>query len=463
MIESGKAPFESILVWKSDRLFRNTFTAATFREMLRRKGIKLISITEPQSDGPYNMLINSVLDALAEIYSLQLAENTLRGQKETARRGYVAGGRPPYGFKDKRVLVEGSEKTVREAEPEATEVVRYIFEAVGGGISHAEVARTLEKRNIPSPSGNKEWKVNSIHYILYHNQPAYLGKLIFNREDNSREGVKYKDASEWIVVDNAWPAIITQEMADKVNLLRRKNKMGRKPVNGDEPYLLSGLVKCGICGSPMHGSKASNRARKAVLRYYRCNGSDCSGKQIRKETLENLIIEDILKNYLTPAMVKDMWTSCQRQLEKDAKNNAKRLKTLASGIAALEKKRDNLLAAIENGMNLPDLRERLVTIRRELEGYMSEQKQVASYADRMTMPKLSAGAFAELRKIIIERINSGDSESRKRTIANVVCEVLVHEKNIEIQYAWNPTKNDVSEETSCIRLVDCEGLEPTTR
>jgi hypothetical protein len=127
--------------------------------------------------------------------------------------------------------------------------------------------------------------------MLYHNQPAYLGKLIFNREDNKREGVKYKDPSEWVVVENAWEPIITLEVAEKVNARRHPGqKKGRTPARGDEPYFLSGLVKCGICGAPMCGSKASNRARKAVLRYYRCNAKNCTGKQIRKEKLEDIVI-----------------------------------------------------------------------------------------------------------------------------------------------------------------------------
>ena len=74
-------------LWKYDRIARSVITAATFREMLKRRGIKLISLTEPPVDGPHSIIINSVLDAMAELYSLQLAENTLRGQKETARRG----------------------------------------------------------------------------------------------------------------------------------------------------------------------------------------------------------------------------------------------------------------------------------------------------------------------------------------------------------------------------------------
>jgi site-specific DNA recombinase len=456
--ESGKAEFESILVWKFDRLFRNTFTAVTFREMLRRKGIKLVSITEPQTDGPYNMLINSVLDALSEIYSLQLAENTLRGQKETARRGYVASGRPPYGFRDKKVVVEGSEKTVREPDPEAADVVRYIFESVGDGVSHGEVARTLTKRNIPSPHGG-EWKVNSLHYMLYHNQPAYLGNLIFNREDNAREGVKYKDPSEWIVVENAWEPIITPEMAEKVNARRRITKGGRTPVPSDTPYLLSGLVKCGLCGAPMCGSKASNRARKAVLRYYRCNGSGCSGRQIRKETLEKLVIDDIVESYLTPKMVHEMWDGYQKQIEKDEKENAKRLKAITAAIATLEKKRDNVMAAIENGLDLPELRDRLVAIRRELEIHKAEKDQIASHEKHYTALPLSPNEIADLRERLVDGMKTGNSESRQGIIGNVVCGVSVGDKTVEIHYAWNPDKNDVPERTSCKLLVDCEGTE----
>jgi hypothetical protein len=351
---------------------------------------------------------------------------------------------------------------VREPDPEKAEIVRYIFESAGDGVSHGEITRTLAKRNIPAPNGGV-WKINTIHYMLYHNQPAYLGNLIFNREDNTREGIKYKDKSEWIIVENAWTPIITQEMADKVNARRRPSKKtGRAPVHGDSPYLLSGLVTCGICGSPMCGSKASNRARKKVLRYYRCNGRQCDNRQIRKETLEKIVVEDLLENYLTPKMVGEMWDGYQKQIEQDAEEEAKRLKTLTSAVTTLEKKRDNLLAAIENGMDLPELRDRLAAIRSEMERYNVEKKQITAKQEKQiryeSLP-LSQDEIAGLREAIIVGLKEGNVAAQQRIIENVVCGVSIHEKTIEVRYAWNPVKNDVPERTSCIPLMDCEGTD----
>ena len=98
LADSGKAHWKVMLAWKYDSMARNTFTAATFREMLRRRNIELISITEPNAEGAYAILINSVLDSIAEIYSICLAEDVIREQKENAWQSFISGRKPLYGL-----------------------------------------------------------------------------------------------------------------------------------------------------------------------------------------------------------------------------------------------------------------------------------------------------------------------------------------------------------------------------
>ena len=102
MIEEGgkpKAPFDVILVWKFSRFTRKREHAVAFKSMLRRKGIRVVSITEQAEDNATGRLLEGIIESVDEFYSENLAQEVTRGMREAASRGFWMTTYAPYGYK----------------------------------------------------------------------------------------------------------------------------------------------------------------------------------------------------------------------------------------------------------------------------------------------------------------------------------------------------------------------------
>ena len=144
MIEEGRqnnAPFKEILVWKFSRFTRKREHAVAFKSMLRRRGIKVTSITEHADDTPTGKLLEAIIESVDEFYSENLAQEVRRGLRESASRGFWVSARPPYGYK--RVHVQDGAKTRPRLEmvPGAASAVERIFDLAESGRSILDIAR----------------------------------------------------------------------------------------------------------------------------------------------------------------------------------------------------------------------------------------------------------------------------------------------------------------------------------
>lgn len=436
--DQKQPPFQAILVWKFDRIARNVMTAATFREMLKRRGVKLISLTEPSIDGPHSIIINSVLDAMAELYSLQLAENTLRGQKVNARMGLSSGGRPPYGLMPMKIDLEsGVQKTQWKVDPATAPTVRRIYEMYVDGMGYKKIAQTLTEEGVPSPRGGP-WNANSLVYILHHNQPAYTGRLIFNREDNKNPGKKYKDKKEWIVREAAWEPIVPEELAEAARL-RRKNVHMPLRTAGNNIFMLSGMVYCS-CGAPMVGSTSSGR--KQAYTYYRCTAqtmkgqSVCDAPQIRKDELEELILKDIRDNFFDLESMRKMEAEALASLIDSRERVDTDKKTTLADLRDLRSRRDNIYKAIESsgGLSTPGLLQRLNGIEKEIAAREAHLKELETQAK--TEPRRSTDdELLNFAGILKESLT--DSDGAAGLIKQIVHRVDVSAETVDVIYVWN--------------------------
>ena len=165
--EAGKsnAPFREILVWKFSRFTRKREHAVAFKSMLRRKGVRVVSITEHADDTPTGKLMEAIIESVDEFYSENLAEEVKRGMREAASRGYWMGSRTPYGYN--RVMVpDGAKKRpTLELDPDAAQVVRRIFDLAEAGTGMLKITSTLNGEGVASPTG-RLWSKNGVHFIL---------------------------------------------------------------------------------------------------------------------------------------------------------------------------------------------------------------------------------------------------------------------------------------------------------
>ena len=90
-----EAPFQEILVWKFSRFTRKREHAVAFKSMLRRRGVRVVSITEQADDTPTGKLLQALIESVDEFYSENLAQEVTRGMREAASRGFWAPPSPP--------------------------------------------------------------------------------------------------------------------------------------------------------------------------------------------------------------------------------------------------------------------------------------------------------------------------------------------------------------------------------
>ncbi|MXZ91319.1 MAG: recombinase family protein, partial [Chloroflexi bacterium] len=144
MIEEGgkaSAPFPIILVWKFSRFTRKREHAVAFKSMLRRKGIRVVSITEHADDSPTGKLMEAIIESVDEFYSENLAQEVVRGMRESASRGYFLASRAPFGYKRVKVSDGTKERPTLEIDADAAPVVKEIFESSRRGNGLKEICK----------------------------------------------------------------------------------------------------------------------------------------------------------------------------------------------------------------------------------------------------------------------------------------------------------------------------------
>ena len=90
--------FSVVLVWKFSRFARNRKDAVVFKSLLKRYGVRVISINELATDTPTGRLMEVLIETLDEFFSANLAQDTLRGMRESASRGFFLSSRAPFGY-----------------------------------------------------------------------------------------------------------------------------------------------------------------------------------------------------------------------------------------------------------------------------------------------------------------------------------------------------------------------------
>ena len=239
--------FDAVIVHKLDRFSRDRYDSAFYKRQLKKNGVRLISVLEPLDDSPESIILESVLEGMAEYYSRNLAREVMKGMKETALQCKHTGGRPPLGYD------VANDKTYIINEHEAR-IVRTIFEMYAAGKGYSEIIHVLNSQGYKTQTGRPFGK-NSIHDILKNEK--YRGVYIFNRSaskiNGKRNHHKSKNEDEIIRIEGGMPRIISDEIWEAVQKRMEKNKKGAN--SAKEIYLLSGLIYCGKCGDAMTGTR----------------------------------------------------------------------------------------------------------------------------------------------------------------------------------------------------------------
>ena len=336
--------FKSMLVWKFSRFTRKREHAVAFKSLLRRKGVRVVSITEQADDTPTGKLLEGIIESVDEFYSENLAQEVLRGMRESASRGFWIGSRKPYGYN--RVMVQDGAKKrpTLELDPDTSPVVERIFDMAQAGKGMLPIAETLNDEGVASPAG-KLWSKNTVHFILKNE--VYTGTLIW--------GAKSKDKAEPVRVEKAFPAIVSKTRFRRVNsLMRSRAPKIAHPRRVASSYLLSGLVKCKACNRALSGQDA----KSGQFSYYVCQsimkrGKDaCKTPRLNARRFEEMVVGKIRSNVLTDGNIRALVKVVDEQMDGVAQEQRTKLETIEDELEDVKRKLGRIWHFIETADNV---------------------------------------------------------------------------------------------------------------
>ena len=429
-----EAPFREILVWKFSRFTRKREHAVAFKSMLRRKGIRVVSITEHADDTPTGKLMEAIIESVDEFYSENLAQEVVRGMREAASRGFWMTANPPYGYQ--RVYVQdGVKKRPRlELNPPHDTLVRRIFDLTLQGRTSLDILKTLNAEGIPSPSG-KQWRKTTVHKLL--SNEAYTGTLVW--------GQKAQDGQEPVRVENAFPAIVSPEEFNRVRrLLEARAPKVTHPRRAASPYLLSGLAKCETCNKALTAAEA----KSGKYTYYVCQSilkqgsGSCDTPRLNAKNFEEIIVSNIRDNILTESNVRDLVKLLDEEMDGVAREHRQNLETVEAELEEVKRKLDRIWHFVEStDLDMADASERILEHRHrreQLEAAAEEARAVLSQRRELLD---SADVIAAFAKDMSEFLRTSELTETKAFVRSFVKEVLVRPGGATIIYTV-PTPED---------------------
>ena len=429
-----EAPFKEILVWKFSRFTRKREHAVAFKSMLRRRGVRVVSITEQADDTPTGKLLEAIIESVDEFYSENLAQEVVRGMREAATRGFWMTTYAPYGYK--RVYVQdGIKKRPKlELNPPADAVVRRVFDMVLQGKSILDVTKTLNAEGIPTTNG-KKWLKTTIHTML--DNEAYTGTLVW--------GAKARDGAPPVRVENAHAAIVSQRDFQRARMLlasRAPKKMN--PRRASSPYLLSGLVKCETCGKAMTAAEA----KSGRYTYYICHSllkqgkGTCETPRLNAKSFEKLIVSEIRENVLIESNIRDLVKLLDEEMDGVAREQRERLETIDEELEDVKKRLGRIWQVIETtDIEMADASERIREHRERKEKLeIAAEEARALLSDRRQFLD-SAETIATFAAEMGDFLKTSELTETKAFVGSFVKEIVVKPGRAAIVYSI-PTPDD---------------------
>lgn len=407
--DSGKGLFDTVLVWKLDRFARDRYDSAHYKHILKKNGVKVVSATEGITSGPEGIILEAMLEGMAEYYSAELSEKIRRGQKENALKGMNNGSTAPLGY-----VLNGSTKKL-DIEPAEAPVVLEIFKRYAEGEDLKKLRDDLNARGLTTKKGFP-FTYTTLAAMLKNRK--YIGEY------------KYGD----IVIPGGIPAIVPQDIFDRAQERLIKNQKTPAAAKADERYLLTTKLFCGKCGAQMVGESGKSRTGK-MYHYYKClsvkRKTGCDKKAVKKDWIEDLVVNQtmaVVMNDRLMERITDRLLAMQGAESYDIKLMGRELSEVEKGI-------ENLLNAIQAGIFSQSTQKRLTELERR-----KEQLEKAILTEKLKRPALDREDIS----IFLRRFRDTDvtvPEQRQRLIDCFINAVYVYDDKIVLVFNYkNGTK-----------------------
>jgi len=430
-------PFQVILVWKLSRFARNRQDSIVYKAMLKKRGIDVISISEPIDNTPQGQLMEGMIEVIDEFYSAVLGQETIRGLIENTRKGYRNGGYATFGYKNAHVYDEKNiQRTKYEVNESEAATVRLIFDLYTKGNGLKNIVLYLNSNGHKPRSGGK-WSKSTVANVLRNE--SYIGWTVFNKRDKKTYGKQFKAKDQWIVIKNTHESIVENDVFDKAQRLIEQKRPTNQPARVTaSTYLLSGLIRCGKCKGA-YGVTGYGRDRKYA--YYNCityskQGKDvCSGHRIRADELDAEVIKRVKELLFSDKNMKKLADDINQAAKSMRTDYWKKIMDLKKKSADLQTRTMRQYTAIESGViDLSLVAPRLRELKKQKDSLQEEIAHYETLNSRHQPVNITRAMIEGFRKEM-EEIFVGNSVQEKREFLKKFIErIVVGEDGVEIVY-----------------------------
>ena len=332
--EAGR--FEVVIVWKIDRFGRDRTDIALAKLRLKKAGVRLMYAAESVPEGPEGIVLESVLEGIAEYYSAELRQKVIRGQRETVKKGLYSGTPLPIGYKveDRRIVVDET----------TAPIVREVFRRYASGGRVLDLVAFMNEKGVVSSRGSRVSQ--AVVYRLLRNE-RYLG--IFDQFGIELRVEPLIDRETFEACAARFPE-------------PHQNAAGRASTD----FRLSCKCFCGYCGALVVGESGRSKTGRVYF-YYKCGakkrGKKCELRPIRKELLEDAVLRATMDDMLTDETIGALTDEILRIQEAEREEDS--ATALRRQLESNRRRQKNLIAAIEEGTGAAGLARRLAELEDE--------------------------------------------------------------------------------------------------
>ena len=402
-------PFDAIFVWKFSRFARNQEESIAFKNYLKKRGVTVVSVSEPIPEGEFGSLIERIIEWMDEFYLKNLAVEVSRGMNEKVSRGEPVVP-PPFGY----VMKEG--RYYPDKESGNADIVREVFERYANGEKQRALAIWLGEKGIRTRYGKRPDN-RFVDYMLTNS--TYIGKIRYTT-DGSRAISRRDLTNESIVeVNGHHEPIISIELWEKVQkVYAEQKKRYPKYARREQPieYMLKGLVRCSSCGGTLIMSSAtSGKAKIRTLQCHNYSRGQCKvSHSVTMPKIEAALIEG-----LEMAIGEKKFNIIPQKPKKATPNEIDYDKLIAVEERRLARAREAYLAEI-------DTLEQYKAHKIEVEARI---KDLQAKRDKGKVEKIDIDVYTKKVAGILEFIKSDNVTQRAKNEAlHTIIETVVYDK-----------------------------------
>ena len=381
--DSDKHTFNAVIVYQLDRFARNRYDSAINKAKLKKNGVRVVSARENITDDASGILVEGILESMAEYYSAELSQKIHRGMSLNAQKCLSNGSNPGLGFK------VAPDHTFYVDEDEAI-IVREIFERYGKGETVADIIKDLNARQIKTSLG-RDFNKNSLHRLLRNKR--YIGTYLYKGEETP----------------GGMPRIISDDVFERVQNILDKNKAAPARSRGKEEYLLTTKLFCGYCHEMMTGYGGTGKSGKAY-HYYACKNAKkhlCQKKVVDKKRIEDMVVA-ACRQMLTDSNIQRIAEAIEAVFKSEFDSSA--VKRIKSAIQEADAAIENLWQALEKGQSVDTIMER-INKRQEEKAELEAQLAIEAKKERV----ISAQEVTHFLSVL-QKSNFDDSLNRRAVI-----------------------------------------------